>query len=85
MSEMSNQPEQEQPVLAMYDVRGIQNYIYKTSKVKDARGASAIVNDIIREALRYALRGESVTSEMEWFDEKGVFEISSEQESGLGN
>ncbi len=28
------------PVLAMYDVRGIQKYIFKTPKVKDARGAS---------------------------------------------
>lgn len=41
-----------QLVLAMYDVRGIQKYIFRTAKVQDATGASAIVEDIILEALK---------------------------------
>lgn len=45
-----------QSVLAMYDVRGIQKYIFRTAKVQDAVGASAIVEDIILEALRYAVK-----------------------------
>ena len=42
--------------LAIYDVRGIQNYIFKTPKVKDAIGASYAVESIIGEALCYAVR-----------------------------
>lgn len=81
MSEVEKRPDQEvQPVLVMYDVRGIQNYIYKTSKVKDARGASAIVNDIIQEALREALRDEDITSDVSWFDESGVIEIAGQKD-----
>ena len=37
-------------VLAMYDVRGIQAYIFRTNKVKDIIGASRLVEDIIRDA-----------------------------------
>lgn len=39
-------------VLAMYDVRGIQNYIYKTNKIKEIIGASLIVENIITEGLK---------------------------------
>lgn len=34
-------------VLAMYDVRGIQNYIFKSNLAKEIIGASAIVDSII--------------------------------------
>ena len=34
-------------MLAMYDIRGIQNYIFKTNAVKEIIGASKIVDDII--------------------------------------
>ena len=43
------------PVLAMYDVRGIQKYIFKTIKVKDARGASGIIENIIEDAINFAV------------------------------
>lgn len=61
-----------QPVLAMYDVRGIQKYIFRTTKVKDAVGASAIVEDIIAEALRYAVDSmkPSPSMEMQWCEGK---------------
>lgn len=39
-------------VLAMYDVRGIQDYIFKTNKAREVIGASAIVEDIIVEGLK---------------------------------
>ena len=39
-------------VLAMYDVRGIQNYIYRTPHIKDAMGASIIIEDIIVKIIR---------------------------------
>ena len=40
------------PVLAMYDIRGIQNYIFRTNYVKEIIGASVIVENIIEEGLR---------------------------------
>ena len=46
-------------VLAMYDVRGIQNYIYRTPHIKDAMGASIIVEKIIVNALKDACQKQS--------------------------
>lgn len=43
-------------VLAMYDIRGIQNYIFRTTKLKDAIGASAMVEDIIEISLQNAVK-----------------------------
>ncbi|MDO5423024.1 MAG: hypothetical protein Q4F41_04795 [Eubacteriales bacterium] len=63
-------------VLAMYDVRGIQEYIFRTAKVKDAIGASAIVEDIIQEALENAVNklGISQDADLKWCTETGVME-----------
>lgn len=41
--------------LVMYDVREIQNFIYRTAKVKDAIGASALVETIIEDTLEDAV------------------------------
>lgn len=67
--------------LVMYDVRGIQDYIYRTSKLKDAIGASAMVGDIIGDALNYAVKrvkdiDDTFSVDLEWFDQNGptVFE-----------
>ena len=38
-------------VLAMYDVRGIQSYIFRTNEVREIIGASNIVDDIVIKAL----------------------------------
>lgn len=55
------------PVLAMYDVRGIQNYIFHTPKVKDAIGASYIVENIIARALESAVKALQVENiQLEW-------------------
>lgn len=48
-------------VISMYDVRGIQKYIYRTPKVRNAIGASYIVEHIIEDALKYAI--ESIKNE----------------------
>ena len=37
----------EKEVLAMYDVRGIQNYIFKSNAAKEIIGASALIDGII--------------------------------------
>lgn len=46
---------EQKQVLAMYDIRGIQDYIFRTPKLKHAIGASAIVESIIEEALKAAV------------------------------
>lgn len=75
-------------VLTMYDVRGIQEYIFRTAKVKDAIGASGIVEDIIYKALKAAIRhlkeaGRPVTYDLDWYDENGVQEYSAEDEKDV--
>lgn len=39
-------------VLAMYDVRGIQSYIFRTNRIRDIIGASELVENIILNGLR---------------------------------
>ena len=58
-------------ILAMYDVRGIQDYIFRTTKLRDAIGASAIVEGIVSRALYNAVKqaeeqGLSFSYELEW-------------------
>ena len=60
--------------LAMYDVRGIQDYIFRTAKIRDAIGASALVEHIIEDALEYACKEQGLAEadiELEWFDSNG--------------
>lgn len=54
------------PVLAMYDIRGIQDYIFKTPKLKDAIGASAIIENLLSEALEDAVKDLGITSDLDW-------------------
>ena len=49
---------EQEAVLAMYDVRGIQKFIFRTNKVKEIMGASCLVEDIIGKALKFALEKE---------------------------
>ena len=44
-------------VLAMYDVRGIQNYIFRTNRVKEIMGGSVIVDNIIVDGLKQIIQG----------------------------
>lgn len=63
-------------VLAMYDVRGIQKYIFHTPKVKDAIGASYIVENIIANALKYAvkqLESKCKNVELKWCSKDGTY------------
>lgn len=48
-------------VLAMYDIRGIQNFIFRTNKVKEIMGASRLVENIILEALDDSLKKTDLT------------------------
>ena len=50
-------------VLAMYDVRGIQNYIFHTNRIKEIIGASSIVDNIITDALDYIIEEQHLEKE----------------------
>lgn len=45
-------------VLAMYDVRGIQKYVFNTNKVKEIMGASYIVRDIVLDGIKAIIKDE---------------------------
>jgi len=51
-----------EPVLAMYDVRGIQEYVFRTNKVKEIVGASIIVAGIFEKALNEAIKEHGVVN-----------------------
>lgn len=76
---------QNKPVLAMYDIRGIQDYVFRTSKVRDAIGASAIVEDIIADALEEAVKkvgkdpDHSLKSDIKWIERKSGMETGPKQ------
>ncbi len=85
---MGEKQETLQRVLAMYDIRGIQDYIFRTAKVKDAIGASAIVEDIIEEAMEDAVKkvkqeGETFTTDLIWYDENGVRDFHMEEAADI--
>lgn len=73
-------------ILAMYDVRGIQNYIYRNPKIKDAMGASEIVRSIIGDTLREAVRKmqrtePEITAALEWCDVNGPLSYADGQQN----
>ena len=62
--------------LALYDVRGIQDYIFRTPKLSEAIGASYLVSEIIKNALMYSVNEEKKTNDflryrLDWFDDLG--------------
>jgi hypothetical protein len=56
-------------VLAMYDVRGIQNYIFRTNYVKEIIGASAMVENIILDGMK-----DMLAAKQEWQSEHFLFD-----------
>lgn len=58
-------------VMAMYDVRGIQKYIYHTPKIRDAIGASSIVETLATNGLEKACKDLHLKYELEWYTDQG--------------
>ena len=58
-------------VLAMYDVRGKQEFIFKTNKIKEIIGGSAIIRDVFADYLYCA--AESVSE-----NNKGIYSYKKE-------
>ena len=48
---------QKREVLAMYDVRGIQDYIFKSNVAKEIVGASELIEKIVIDGLRKYIEG----------------------------
>ena len=61
-------------VLAMYDVRGIQNYIFSTNRIRDIIGASELVENIIVNGLK------NVCKVNQW--DESTFLLNWEQDDG---
>ena len=53
----------------MYDVRGIQDYIFRTSKMKDAIGASSIVEGLFDDALKQSSSKLGLKFDGKWCDD----------------
>lgn len=71
---MGSKEETSSCVLAMYDVRGIQKYIYSTSKLKDAMGASQLIENIIIDALENACTESGINDRvLAWDNAEQVF------------
>ena len=51
-------------VIAMYDVRGIQRYIYRTPHIQDAMGASSIIEGIAKRSRQTSDSGRSDGTEL---------------------
>lgn len=61
-------------VLAMYDIREIQSFIFKTNKVKDMMGASRLVEDLLWKGLKKCLESTYENSEyiLDWDTEEAI-------------
>lgn len=62
-------------ILAIYDVRGIQDYIYRSSKLKDAKGASKIVEDIFNKSF-----GSVGINVNDWYNDNGPVDFKENDE-----
>ena len=68
-------------ILAMYDIRGIQSFIFRTNRVKEIMGASRMVEDIIEGALKHGLSEAGVSREryiVTWKDNEELRILSDE-------
>lgn len=57
----------EKEVLAMYDVRGIQNYIFKSNAAKEIIGASVLVANVIMDGLNAFIREQIDQNEQRYY------------------
>lgn len=67
-------------VLAMYDVRGIQNYIFRTNRIKEIKGASLIIDNIIVNGLKDIIKKKNWPEDKyitDWKDKSGEMEFLS--------
>lgn len=67
----------EKEVLAMYDVRGIQDYIFRTNRIKEIIGASILVENIIIEGIR------NIIKQFGWNEEQYLTDWENDKEDAF--
>lgn len=68
-------------ILAMYDIRGIQSFIFRTNKAREIMGASRLVEHIIESALMHGLEEAGIPEEqyiLTWEDDGEIRILSDE-------
>ena len=70
--------EENKPYIAIYDVRGIQNYIFRTNAVKEIIGASKIVDKLIINEFTFAIN--KIKEEQSIKDEEILLDWDKQQE-----
>lgn len=78
-SNLNELDKDDNPVLAMYDVRGIQSYIFKTSKLREIIGASFIVEDIIEEGIKKWEDSEKIDNVLTKWENNECFFLKNEK------
>lgn len=72
-------------MIVLYDVRNIQKYIFRTAKMKDAIGASGIIDGLVEKILEESIdeleasSGRVITRDLEWFDGNGPKEYREDE------
>lgn len=61
------------PVLAMYDIRGKQEFIYKCNRLKEIAGASFVIRDCFKDYLYPVAMSDAVKMELKLEINKGIF------------
>ncbi len=61
--------------LIIYDVRGIQKYIYRSKKLKEVSGASVIVETLLKDTIKDYCDIHNITLS-DWCDNNGIFHFS---------
>lgn len=71
---MHNSQAQERPVIAVYDIRGIQDFIFRTNRVKDIIGASDIVARVLTDSIRawFEEQQDAPAFRFDWLDGQGA-------------
>ena len=70
----------DQKILVLYDIRGIQNYIFRTTKMNDAIGASQIVEGLFESVIGEAVKAAGLCGQLEWYDENGILPYDDSQD-----
>lgn len=70
---MHNTQGKEGPVMVVYDIRGIQDFVFRTNRVKDIIGASDIVAKVLTESIQewFEKQDDVNAFRFNWLDKKG--------------
>lgn len=73
----------DKPVLAMYNVRGKQDYIYRNSHIKEIIGASCIIRDVFQDYLYPAACAVRNKNTAGYVDEEAIYYYDKTEMDGI--